>query len=133
VHRHAAELHGIAGHVLEVLGARRRSTGTPLRRRRHRSGSVAGRWRAFTAFFGEDVPLALLAPAIADGALRRDQLAAFVEGDGFPFRVVVLAEVAGEVRGAQEAVGLEAGAGAKPVIGLSITSTGKSVKRWRSR
>src|SRR3990167_4351232 len=38
-----------------------------------------------TTFAGLDVPLALLAPAVADRTQRRDQLIGFaVEGDGFP-------------------------------------------------
>ncbi|MND61804.1 hypothetical protein D3C80_530660 [compost metagenome] len=61
---------------------------------------------AFATLTGQDVPLALLAPAVADRALGRDQLAVGIDGDGFPFRVVVLAKVVGQVRGTQEAVRL---------------------------
>src|SRR3990167_822706 len=53
---------------------------------------------AFAAFQGLDVPLALLAPAVADRTQRRHQLIAVgVQGDGFPLGVVLLTEVIGEV------------------------------------
>ena len=58
-----------------------------------------------TALAGLDVPLALLAPAVADGALRRHQLARGVDGDGLPLGVVALAEAVGQVAGTQEALG----------------------------
>ena len=52
---------------------------------------------------GLDVPLAALAPAEADRAGRYHDLAAqLVDADGLPFRVVVLAEPALEVGGADE-------------------------------
>src|SRR5690554_3458147 len=51
-----------------------------------------------------EVPLALLAPAIADGAIRCGQLAsAFVNGDGFPFRVVLFTQAVHQIAGPQEA------------------------------
>ena len=54
----------------------------------------------------EQVPLALLAPAEADRAVRRDEAAALlVEDDGLPLGVVGLAEVVVEVGRAQVAVG----------------------------
>src|SRR5690606_8330194 len=55
-----------------------------------------------------DIPLAApgggFSPAVADGAVGGHQVAAdLVQGDGFPVRVVVLAQVAGEVAGPQKA------------------------------
>ncbi|MNO86210.1 hypothetical protein D3C76_776040 [compost metagenome] len=88
---------------------------TEVRERDLRSFAIADQAQAqvggaaLAALAGFDVPLALLAPAIADGALRRDQPGAdVVDGNGFPFRVVVLAKVVGQVAGTQEAVGAEA-------------------------
>ncbi|MNI20788.1 hypothetical protein D3C73_742840 [compost metagenome] len=110
MHRHAAVLHGIAGHVLEVLVGLAGKI-----RERHFGDVIADQAQfqidltAFAAFTGQDVPLALLAPAITDGTLRGHQFAADVEGDGFPFRVVFLAEVVGQVTGAQETVRLVTG------------------------
>ena len=53
-----------------------------------------------------EVPLAFLAPAEADRAIRHDdRTGLLVVGDGLPFGVVGLAEVVGEVGGAQQPVG----------------------------
>ena len=50
-----------------------------------------------------EVPCALLAPAVADRTVRRDELAALgVEGNGFPVGVVFLAELAVQIVGPQE-------------------------------
>ncbi len=63
----------------------------------------------FSTLAGFDIPFAGLAPAVADRAQRRDQLiGGFIDGDGFPFRVVVLAQLVVQIRGAQEAGRLEA-------------------------
>ncbi|MNZ59057.1 hypothetical protein D3C78_770820 [compost metagenome] len=110
-HRHTAVLHGITGDMLEVL------VGFAGEVREGHFGDVAtdqaqGQVDVATgaAFTRQDVPLALLAPAIADRTLRRHQLAVGIEGDGFPLGVVFLAEVTGQVRGPQEAVRLIPGA-----------------------
>ncbi len=65
---------------------------------------------AVARFLRLEVPLALVgapvrAPAKADGAIGKHDLAGFVEGDGLPFRIVGLAELAVEVRRAHVAVG----------------------------
>src|SRR5690554_3908534 len=55
------------------------------------------------------IPLALLAPAVTDGAIRCSQLAgALVNGDGFPFRVVLLTQSVHQITGAQETARHEA-------------------------
>ena len=54
------------------------------------------------------VPFALLAPAEADRTARHhDLLGGLVIGDGLPFRIVALAEIVGEIGGAQQPVGNE--------------------------
>ncbi|SVK52868.1 Uncharacterised protein [Acinetobacter baumannii] len=58
---------------------------------------------AFALF---QVPLALLAPAETDGALRRHQLAAAaVDSNGFPLGIVFLAQSVHQIGGAQQAAG----------------------------
>src|SRR5690606_8378244 len=104
-HRHTAQLDGLALGVLEMLVQRAAEIGEGdfggLAAVDLAQGQVD--LAAVPAFAGLDVPLALLAPAVADRAQRGDQLAAGgVEGDGFPLGVVLLAEIAGQVRGAQE-------------------------------
>ncbi|CCJ84870.1 hypothetical protein BN133_1247 [Cronobacter dublinensis 582] len=56
------------------------------------------------------VPFAFFAPAETDGAVRRDHLAAAViKRDGFPLRIILLAQVIDQVRRAQHAAcGVEA-------------------------
>ncbi len=64
---------------------------------------------AAVGFLFLQIPFALLAPAEADRAGRRhDALGGLVEGDGLPFRIVGLAEIVGEIGGAQLPVRHEA-------------------------
>ncbi len=107
-HRHAAQLDVFTLGVLEVLVVNAAEV---------REGDFGGLaavdlaqgevdLTTVPAFAGLDVPLALLAPAVADRTQRRDQLAgAAVDGDGLPLGVVFLAEVVGQIGRAQEAVG----------------------------
>src|SRR5690606_6836242 len=107
-HRYAAQLDVFAFGVLEALAVDAAEV-----REGDRGGLAAVDLAqaqvdatAFLASSGLVVPLALLAPAVADGAQRRDKLAgAAVDGNGLPLGVVFLAEVVGQVRRAQEAVG----------------------------
>ena len=107
-HRDAAQLDAFAFGVLEVLveDAAEIREGNIGRLAALDLGQGQVNVAAVLAFTGFDVPLALLAPAVADGAERRNQLAGgAVDGDGLPLGVVLLAEVVGQIRGAQEAVG----------------------------
>src|SRR5690606_10235649 len=106
--RHPAQLDALAFGVLEVL------VEDAAEVREGNFGSFAaidlGQAQvdiaAVLAFAGFDVPLALLAPAVADRTQRGDQLAgAAVDGDGLPLGVVLLAEVVGQIGRAQEPVG----------------------------
>ena len=61
---------------------------------------------AALAVLGLEVPLALFAPAVADGPGRRDErLRLAVYGDRLPLGIVLLAKSALEIGGAQHAVG----------------------------
>ena len=68
---------------------------------------------AVAGFFFFEVPfadvVAALAPAKADRPVGQHRLAGFIEGDGLPFGVVALAELAVEIARAHEAVGHEHG------------------------
>src|SRR5690606_8357213 len=98
-HRHAAQLDGLAFGVPEVFVQRAAEIGEGdfggLAAVDLAQGQVD--LAAVLAFTGLDVPLALLAPAVADRTQRGDQLAgAAVDGDGLPLGVVLLAEVVGQ-------------------------------------
>ncbi|GBC55466.1 hypothetical protein PSNTI_09210 [Stutzerimonas stutzeri] len=106
--RHAAQLDAFAFGVLEVLveDAAEVREGDLGRLAALDLGQGEVDITTVLAFAGFDVPLALLAPAVTDRTQRRNQLAgAAVDGDGLPLGVVFLAEVVGQVGGAQEAVG----------------------------
>ncbi|MNQ32422.1 hypothetical protein D3C85_458270 [compost metagenome] len=109
-HRYAAQLHVFAGDMLEVF------VGLAAEIREGHFGDFFADqaqlqldFATGTAFAGLDVPLALLAPAVADRTQRRHQLIGVaVQRDGLPLGVVFLTEVVGQIGGAQEAVRLVA-------------------------